>query len=691
MGDVLISGLDADNPLYLHSNDLSNLPIVNVKLTRSKNYKMWSTTMSIALTSKNKMGFVDGTCVKPATSVEELQETYDKMDGSVIFNIIYKINGLKQGDMSVLDYYHKLNSLWREFDTLTLLHTCTCAAHEGVLKHNQLVRLIQFLMGLNDVYQNIRSNILAREPFSDVKEAFNVISMEESHRGLHHGSGSGNKVQPAVFVAKTNNFIGNDFRRGNNGNGPMGPNPNLLCKNCGLIGHTIERCYEIIGLNLNVGHPNETLAKITAIGNLRLSANVVLFDVLVVPEYCVSLMSVHKLIKDSKLFVVFDEHKCYIQDLNLVKTVGIGIESGGLYLFDEDQIGESKYGLSNSIFVCNVSKQLWHNRLSHPSDQVLSILSKSMELKYGNHISPCDIYHKAKQTREPFPFSDHKYVSIGDPVHLDLWGPYRVVSRDGYKYFLTVVVDDFSRAMWDYLIKSKDEVEKGIIHQTSCAHTPQQNSIVERKHRQLLNVTRGLMLPSSVLSGSSPYMLVYGNEPSLSHIRCFACLCNATVLNNHDEFIYRAKDYFYVMVIEEEVGDEEKWSVMDVLVKLETSLEVLAFFGDAAARKERTREHGAPCTQRKNSKVLFRRPCILSWADSISPKGFLSPILLWVVIMVVVVIVIVRVVVVEIIKIITAVAIIHIVVAFDGVSSIFKLSFTIIGFLYRIMLEYLIH
>ncbi|GJZ98559.1 hypothetical protein Tco_0671012 [Tanacetum coccineum] len=109
-------------------------------------------------------------------------------------------------------------------------------------------------------------------------------------------------------------------------------------------------------------------------------------------------------------------------------------------------------------------------------------------------------------------------------------------------------------------------------------------------------------------------------------------------------------------------------------------------------QQKKRKAQGAPCTQRKNSKVLFRRPCILSWADSISPKGFLSPILLWVVIMVAVVIVIVRVVVVvEIIRIITVVAIIRIVVAVDGVSSIFKLLFTIIGFLYRIMLEYLIH
>lgn len=221
----------------------------------------------------------------------------------------------------------------------------------------------------------------------------------------------------------------------------------------------LENVMDISDLKLQIDHHNGTTAYIQKVRNLKLSDNIILYDVLYVPKYTVNLLSVHKLARDNKLFIGFDEYKCYIQDLQHQKTLATGSQRKGLYFLDFTST--NNFIKSNNIISYH-SDPLWHKRLGHPSDQVLKVLKRKIDIKGNFNSSPCDICHFSKQTREPFPLSDDKSTSVGDIIHLDVWGPYRITSREGFKYFLTVV-DDYSRAVWVYLLKNNHEVAKNII------------------------------------------------------------------------------------------------------------------------------------------------------------------------------------------------------------------------------------
>nr|GFB13907.1 hypothetical protein [Tanacetum cinerariifolium] len=118
--------------------------------------------------------------------------------------------------------------------------------------------------------------MFAKDPLPNVKDAFYVVSKEESHRGLHPDSSTSSKTQPASFIAKSNNNTNNFNRRFNvnnsNNNTNRGPNPNLLCKNYGLIGHIVKRCYELTGYPAGFKR-NPSLTRHSCNNNKRFNVN----------------------------------------------------------------------------------------------------------------------------------------------------------------------------------------------------------------------------------------------------------------------------------------------------------------------------------------------------------------------------------------------------------------------------------
>ncbi|GJU21462.1 hypothetical protein Tco_1154804 [Tanacetum coccineum] len=128
---------------------------------------------------------------------------------------------------------------------------------------------------------------------------------------------------------------------------------------------------DVFKLNMIVGHPNVTKVVVTHVGSFRLTDQIVIHDVLVVYGYEVNLLSVHKLSKDNKFRVMFDENVCVIQDYVQRKQVGTSNESNGLAECKEyDMVFQNKNSLN---FINNDENE---SKSSEPNDHGRDIESE---------------------------------------------------------------------------------------------------------------------------------------------------------------------------------------------------------------------------------------------------------------------------------------------------------------------------
>lgn len=168
-----------------------------------------------------------------------------------------------------------------------------------------------------------------------------------------------------------------------------------------------------------------------------------------------------------------------------------------------------------------------------------------------------------------------------------VWGPSPVPSFSGYRYYL-LIVDDFTKYCWLFPLHAKSEVAThiqnfkvfvsahfslqiktirsdrggeflnklmtsffatfGILHETTCPYTPEQNGVAERKHCHIVETAITLLqqahlpimfwleaittalylinrLPNSSVQFQVPFHVLYNKAPDYHLLKPFGCCC----------------------------------------------------------------------------------------------------------------------------------------------------------------------
>ena len=191
-------------------------------------------------------------------------------------------------------------------------------------------------------------------------------------------------------------------------------------------------------------------------GTVHFSPNLYLYNVLFVPQFSINLISVTKLAHTLECKLIFSSRFGYIQHLDASMTIGLAEFVDGLYQL---KFSASTTSASCNNFIVNSTLiphiDVWHFRLGHVSDDHLCHLHSIFPyISIFSNKFVCDICHFLKQKWLPFPVSNSKPNKPFELIHCDIWGPIVTPSIHSHKYFF-IIVDDFTRFTWIYLLKLK--------------------------------------------------------------------------------------------------------------------------------------------------------------------------------------------------------------------------------------------
>ena len=331
---------------------------------------------------------------------------------------------------------------------------------------------------------------------------------------------------------------------------------------------------------------NNQVMDATGIGRVKLhladNDPITLTDVLFVPTLASSLLSVRRL-EEKGLTITFANAKCTIMKGDEVYATAIP-EGNSIY-----RLETAYYAHATMISDKNpTSINLWHKRLGHlHAKAIQDMAQKGMVTGLENlqieELDFCESCIMGKQHRNPIPANRKRADEVLELVHTDVWGPASIPTLGGNRYFVTFI-DDQSRKIHLYVIKSKDEVQskfeeflamaenhtgkklkilrcdgggeyisknfksylrnKGIKHEITPPYTPELNGVAERANRTIVEMARSMLdqrklerqfwgeavttaayirgyCSTKILGDITPNELWFKTKPSISHLRIF--------------------------------------------------------------------------------------------------------------------------------------------------------------------------
>src|SRR3954453_14304823 len=347
--------------------------------------------------------------------------------------------------------------------------------------------------------------------------------------------------------------------------------------------------------------------KVLGLGKVAISKGKHIDKAMLVQSLGYNLMSISKLC-DMGMLVLFSASRCVVFSQDDYTFVFEGFRKGDLYIVDFS----SGPAVSTCLMAKASSGWLWHRRLGHAGMRNLHNLVKKKhviglsEVKFDKD-RLCSACEAGKITKKHH--SAKTIMTTTRPLellHMDLFGPQNYASLGANKYVL-VIVDDFSRYTWVFFLDDKSKVveifktfakraqteyelslkhirsdngtefknthieefldDHGFTHEFSAAYTPQENGVVERKNRNLIEMDRTMLVEYKTpirfwaeaintachiinkvylhkFLKKTSHEFITGNKPNGLKFRVFGDPCFIRDMNHSSKFAPKAHEGF---------------------------------------------------------------------------------------------------------------------------------------------------